>query len=230
MSTTLKRFLLQAKANILDEKNGIIEYLASDQTIDSDREIVMAKGWRFDEFAKNSPFVDSHDYSSIEHKLGEVVDYRIDGDSLIETVKWLKDVPEHRLATIGWKMTLAGMPPACSVGFTPINAVNRKGSSAAWNAACQLVNQDPLKTSATRICLEQQQRELSAVIIGANPNAVAKSYKAGALTDDDLQILSDEYAKRVTADETVAPADVSKARQRARTAFLLDLQQITKTL
>ena len=227
---SLKRFILQTKSTVLDEKAGIIEYLASDQTIDSDREIVSAKGWRFDEFAKNAPFVDSHDYSSIEHKLGEVVDHRIEGDSLIETVKWLKDVPEHRLATIGWKMTLAGMPPACSVGFTPVNAVNRKGSSAAWADACRAVNQDPVKTGATRICLEQQQRELSAVIIGANPNAVAKSYKAGALTDDDLQILSDEYAKRETALVTDDPADVAKARQRAQMVFLLELNHKIKSL
>lgn len=225
----MKRFLLKAEVHVLDEKAGIAEYIASDQTIDSDREIVKASGWRFDQFQKNSPFVDSHNYSSIEYKLGEVVDWKIDGDRLIETVQWITGVPEHRLATIGWKMTVAKMPPACSVGFLPLTAVNR-GSGKAWQDACASVGQDATKTTAVRICLAQQQKELSAVILGANPNAVAKCYKLGALTDEDLETISNEHAKRETANATDDPADVAKARQRAQTAFLLGLKTITNKL
>jgi len=221
----MKRFLLKTQVNVLDEKAGIAEYVASDQTIDSDREIVKASGWRFDGFAKNSPFVDSHNYSSIEYKLGEVMEWKIENDRLIETVKWLTDVPEHRLATIGWKMTVAKMPPACSVGFLPIKAVDRTNGSA-WREACFSVNQDPTKTSAVRICLMQQQKELSAVILGANPNAVAKAYKASVITDDDLELISNEHAKRETANATDDPAVVAKARQRAQTVFLLGLKTI----
>lgn len=218
-----RRFQIKTDVSVLDDKKGIAEYVASDQSVDADREIVKASGWRFDRFAKSSPFVDSHNYSSIEFKLGEVVDYKIDGDRLVETVQWLTDVPEHRLATIGWKMTMAKMPPAVSVGFVATKAINRSDASAnTWRMACGQVNQDPAKTLATRISLEQQQIELSAVIIGCNPNAVAKSYKSGVITDADLETLSTMQAKRETAAMSADPADDITARQRARTAFLME--------
>ncbi len=127
-----------------------------------------------------------------------------DGKLPVETVQWITGVPEHRLATIGWKMTVAGMPPACSVSFTAVSAVTAGGGKA-WSDACASVGQDPAKTAAVRISLVQQQRELSAVIIGANPNAVAKCYKLGALTDEDLETISNEHVKRETANATDDP-------------------------
>ena len=54
------------KVRILSESEGLVEYVASDQTLDSYREIIMANGWRFDaRFVKNPVFVDSHSYSNI---------------------------------------------------------------------------------------------------------------------------------------------------------------------
>ena len=86
------------------------------------------------------------------------------------------------------------------------------------------------------IYLEQQQAELSSCIIGANPSAVAKSlktiahaHKAGVLSDADLDTLSLEYARVKTADSTIDPAGVEKARQRARMVFLMRFEQ-TKRL
>ena len=225
---TLRR-TINIQTKVLDATNGLVEYVASNQVIDSDLEIIYARGWRFDRFSKNSPLVDSHKYDSIEFKLGEVVDWRVDGDALVETAKWLTDVPEHRLATIGWKMTLAGMPPACSVGFMPEIAVGY-ADGLAWQDACRAVNQDPARTIARRIFMQQQQQELSMCIIGANPSALAKSYKAGALDDADLETLSTMFAKRDTADATDDPADVASARQRAQTAFLMDLTKIIKSI
>lgn len=183
----MQRTLLNCKVNILDEKAGIVQYVASDQTVDSDREIVRAAGWRFDALPKNAPFVDSHNYSSIEFKLGEIIDWEVKGDTLLESVKWLTDCPEHKLATIGWKMTLAGMPPAVSVGFLPVQVALRSGSRNDWRSACEAVKVDPNRTDAVRISLVQQQKELSAVILGANPNAVARAYKSGIITDRECE-------------------------------------------
>ena len=103
MSTSPLRRTLHPEIRILDAKQGVCEYVASDETLDSYSEIIMARGWKFDQFQKNAPFVDSHDYSDISKLLGKVVDYKIDGKSLVETVQWAIDVPENAMAQLGWK-------------------------------------------------------------------------------------------------------------------------------
>jgi len=55
---TLRR-ILHPETRIIDATKGIVDYVASDETIDSFKEIIRAAGWRFTNFAKNSPFVDS---------------------------------------------------------------------------------------------------------------------------------------------------------------------------
>jgi hypothetical protein len=46
------------------------------------------------------------------------------------------------------------------------------------------------------IYLEQQQKELSACVIGANPSAVAKAYRAGILTSDDMEHFWPEISRQ----------------------------------
>src|SRR5437879_5867721 len=99
---------LTPETRVLDDKAGIIEYVASDESMDSAREVIRAKGWRFDRFAKNAPLVDSHKYGSIEAVLGRVIDFRVEGNRLVETAQWAIDVPENVLAQRGYAMTKAG--------------------------------------------------------------------------------------------------------------------------
>ncbi|HEY3853504.1 MAG TPA: hypothetical protein VGO67_03820 [Verrucomicrobiae bacterium] len=68
-------------------------------------------------FQKNAPFVDSHNYTSIDCLLGKVVDFRVKNRQLIETVKWAIDVPSNVLAIKGFAMMQAGYLKAVSVGF-----------------------------------------------------------------------------------------------------------------
>ena len=84
MSKTITR-QFAAEVKILDEKEGIVEYVASDESIDHDGEIVRAKGWKFTHFKKNAPFVDNHDYSSIDKLLGKVIAFEVKNDRLVET-------------------------------------------------------------------------------------------------------------------------------------------------
>ena len=91
--------------------------MASDQTLDSYREVVKADGWRFNLFAKNAPFVDSHNYYGIGNQLGIVVDYEVKKKRLVETVKWAIDVEENRLARFGFAMTKGGLFPLTAARF-----------------------------------------------------------------------------------------------------------------
>lgn len=223
------RATLAAEAKVLDKEAGLVEYVASDETIDAYRELVRADGWRFDLFEKNSPFVNTHDYSDIRKQLGVVVDWRVDKKArrLIETVKWAKDVEENVDARLGWKMTLGGFLKAVSVGFRPLKYASRWDSNPAlWQE--QLAELEVHEETGLRcVYIEHQQIELSACIIGANPNALqmaAKAYKAGALNDSDIEAyvetLSQELANRETANPADEPAAAGAATQQAREKFL----------
>jgi hypothetical protein len=228
---------LHPEVRIVDAAKGLVEYIASDETLDSYREIIRADGWRFTHFKKNAPFVDSHDYWSIDKQLGKVVEFQVDkkGRRLVETVQWAIDagLPEGHLANIGWKMTVAGYLKAVSVGFWPVKMVAR------WDTDRTGYDQQLSEMEMTTvpdaqkprvIYLEQEQVELSACIIGANPNALAKAHKAGVLDDASLELLSGEYAKRFSRATAVDDAHAVAQRARQREGFLGKLKSLTKKL
>lgn len=184
MSSKLIRSL-DVEAKILSAADGTVEYIASNETLDSYNEVVAAKGWRFNRFKSNAPFVDSHNYYSIEKLLGSVTGVRFEGKNLMATVKWAKDVPENKLAQLGWKMTEGGFLKAVSVGFFPVRYVRNGGDG--WSQALADLGLKAEAGAEIRyIYLEQELIELSSCIIGANPDALAKSYDAGCIKDADL--------------------------------------------
>lgn len=227
---------IHPETKVLDAKAGVVEYVASDESIDSYEEVIRANGWRFSRFERNAPFVDSHDYGTLEKLVGRVLDFKVVGRQLIETVQWAVDVADNKLAQLGFRMTEAGYLRAVSVGFFPTKALTRWDGSTADNRVAWLQQLKELGLSEQNaprvIYLEQEQIELSACIIGANPNALAKSYKAGILDDQMLETISQEQARRsIPASSTVEPADVAEARQRVRCAeFLRRFERAVKAL
>lgn len=178
---------IHPEIRIIDAHLGQVDYVASDETIDCYREIVSAKGWQFSHFQKNAPFVDSHDYSCIDKLVGRVLSFGIVGKQLVERVQWAKDVPENKLAQLGWKMTETGYLKAVSVGFFPVRTASKWGDEKAFVEAVQELGLTPEQAAmANVIFLAQEQIELSACIIGANPNALAKAHLDGAVQDADL--------------------------------------------
>lgn len=219
---TIRR-TLHPEVKVLDAAKGIVEYVASDETIDSYREIIRADGWRFNRFAKNAPFVDSHDYGTLEKLLGKVVDFKVTGKRLIETVQWAIDVADNKLAQLGWKMCAAGYLPAVSVGFIPTKVVSKWDSDPMPYAEAMKALNLGKDSNVRAIYLEQEQIELSACIIGANPNALAKSYKAGVIDDADLDLISTEATRNETDNTAHGPAAAALSQQRARMAFIVEL-------
>jgi hypothetical protein len=185
MSKNTLRRAFDVEVKIIDKDAGLVDYVASNETLDCYNEVVSARGWRFTRFQKNAPFVNSHNYSSIDNQLGKVVSATLQGRDLVERVQWAKDIPENTLAQLGWKMTIGGFLKAVSVGFIPVRYV-RNGADG-WTQALTELGIKPEDGAAIRyIYLEHEQIELSACIIGANPDALAKSYSAGCVKDADL--------------------------------------------
>ena len=239
MNTTTKIFRreIHPVTKTLDAQKGIVEYVASDESLDRDREILSASGWRFSNFAKNSPFLDNHHYDSIGSMLGKVLDARVENKQLVETVQWAIDVPDNTLAQLGFKMTDAGYLKAVSIGGFPIKVATNDGSRQ-FKELLKSFGQ-PDNAPVKRIFLEQEQVELSACSLAANTNALAKSYKAGLLTDADLDFISRLPLQKSAEPEnpdnepglsaaSSALADWSSAQTSAR---LLDkIHQIAKKL
>lgn len=242
---------LHPEIRVIDAARGICDYVASDETIDTYREVIRASGWRFNRFERNAPLVDSHNYSSISQLLGRVIDWRVDGDQLFERAQWAIDVPENSLAQVGWKMTAAGYLRAVSVGFTPTRVVSRFDTDRQpyldTLAALGLTEESNVRS----IYLEQEQIELSVCIIGANPNALARAlensdkstlgafpgfrqmasaYKAGVIDDADLEKIETMMNDRQIVREADKAADVSRAQQRRRLEFVMRFQAMIQNL
>lgn len=185
MTTQQYRRAFNVTPRILSEADGTAEFIASDNTLDSYNEVVLVSGWKFDLFQRNSPFVDSHNYYTIADLLGRVEAARVEDGKLIETVRFAKDVEENGLARLAWKMTVGGFLRAVSVGFRAVRAVSQ--GAAGWHEAVAESGLAPADASkCRRIFLEHQQLELSACVLGANPNAVARAYQEQAIGDEDL--------------------------------------------
>jgi phage head maturation protease len=224
---------IHPEIRVVDAKAGLVEYIASDESLDSYREVIRAAGWRFTHFQKNAPFVDSHDYSSIEKLVGKVVDFTVDKKRLVETVQWAIDIADNKLAQRGFAMTQGGYLKAVSVGFWPVKAANR------WDADRTGYDQQLSELGLTTapdaqkprtIYQEQEQIELSAVIIGANPNALAKAYKAGVIDDAALEDFAREHERRENARAAARPDHAARARGQARERFLVGLHTIINQL
>ena len=225
----LLRRQIHPETRIVDPRHGVVEYVASDETLDSYREIIRADGWRFDQFKKNAPFVDSHEYGTLAKLVGKVVAFGVVGKKLVETVQWAVDVKENALAQLGWKMTQAGYLKAVSVGFYPEEVLTAAAKSFKAELAALGLNPD---ADVRKIYTRQQQIELSAVIIGANPNALqmtARAYKAGVLDDADLASLFPGDVRR-QSDADVKARLVGWAEKQQHEALLTQIHQFADQL
>lgn len=216
---------------ILSEKDGTVEYVASDETLDCYKEIVRVSGWRFTHFAKNAPFVNSHDYSDIRQLLGCVIDWKVEKNQLVETVRYARE--PNTLADWAFKLVRDGFLKAVSVGFAPLSVVSKwDGDQKDFLATIADLRLDAQMAAQVRVIYrEQEQLELSQCIIGANPNALAKScemiaraYKGGCLTEDDVQKISAQIAAQNHAAPAEDSAAAGAAFPRTRLAILAEIQ------
>jgi hypothetical protein len=225
---------IHPEIRIVSEADGIVDYVASDETLDHYQEVIRVAGWRFTHFAKNAPFIDSHQSHSISCVLGKVVESRVEKNQLVQRVQWAKDIP-GTLAEWGWKMTVAGFLKAVSVGFYPTRyATKYDADKTTWLQQLKELGQHE-EGGIRCVYIEQEQIELSACVIGANPNALAKAYKAGALSEEDLAGIDKFCARQIAGVNTDSGADSRGAapaspNRRARLALLMELQKTIRSV
>jgi hypothetical protein len=201
------RRTLTPEVKIIDAEKGIIDYVASDETLDHHGEIVTASGWKFTHFRKNAPLLNSHRSYDIGDVLGKVLSAEVMDGQLVERAQWAIGLG-HDAADVGWKLTEAGFLKAVSVGFYSTKRVSRWRDEAEFlEAVSQLGISAEDAAMLSAIHLEKEQLELSACVIGANPNALAKGFAAGAIGESDLARLGfggdDEFDFLAKAAEAV---------------------------
>lgn len=233
---------LEVEVRVIDAKKFQVEYVASDATLDSYREVIQPEGWRFDLFKKNAPLVDSHNYYGTEYLLGKVINFEVrkvgERKCLVETAQFAADVETNERAINAWKMTEAGYLRAVSVGFVPVRYVSRWDSNpTAYNQEIGKLELKPDDKDCPRtIYMEQQQIELSVCILGANPNALAKAYEDGVVPRSFIESLSTEQTTRNTDRSAADAADAERSRQQQRresterTRFLERFERALKTI
>jgi hypothetical protein len=222
-SNPLRR-ALNVVPRVMSEKDGTVEFIASDETMDCHNEIIRVSGWQFTHFAKNAPFVDSHDYSSITKLLGQVVDFRVEKKQLVETVKY--SLQPNTLAEWAFKMVRDGFLKAVSVGFYPVSFCTKWDSDRS-EFVTQITELGLAPGAALSLCavyLNQEQIELSQCVIGANPNALAKAYKAGCLSESDLDKLCAMKASLETVNPATQSAPAGATPARTKLALLAAIQ------
>jgi hypothetical protein len=191
----------QAQSTATDSQ-PVLDFIASDESLDRFDEIICASGWRLDTYRRNPVFQNAHQYGDILFTLGKalITEVRLGATSsassstprshsasstphLYQRIQFATDV--NPVARVAYGLYKGKFLNAVSVGFIPLrwedapaggtsSAGGRNGGKAAHH-------------QARRKYLEQELLEVSAVGIPANPNALALGLKAGAIEKSDLR-------------------------------------------
>jgi HK97 family phage prohead protease len=152
-----------------------LDFIVSDETLDRYNEVIVASGWKLDNYLRNPVFQNSHQYGDIIYTIGRalITDVRTVADRkvLFQRVEFATDA--NPIAKIAYNLYKGRFLNAVSVGFIPLQWENGEPGNL-WQ----------------RRYTEQELLEVSAVGIPANPNALALAYKAGALSKQQIRDLA----------------------------------------
>ncbi len=162
---------LEVKATA-DTNLPIIEFTASDDTLDRYDEVIEAKGWDLTNYRRNPVFQNSHKYGDVMHTLGKSLLTEVRGNALVQRIEFA--VAINPVAKLTYDLYRGGFLNAVSVGFIPIEWEDGGGA-----------------TAYRRKFLKQELLELSAVSLPANPNALQNALKAGAVDLAELRDLAE---------------------------------------
>lgn len=154
--------------------NSCLDFIASDETLDRYHEVIVASGWKLDNYVKNPVFQNSHQYGDIIYTIGRALITEVRNvygrAVLFQRVEFATEA--NPIAKIAYNLYKGKFLNAVSVGFIPLQWENGEPGNL-WN----------------RRYTEQELLEVSAVGIPANPNALALGLKAGAITRQQIKDL-----------------------------------------
>lgn len=168
-------------APLEQEGAAVLEFTASNATLDRFCEVIEPGGWRLDNYRRNPVFQNAHQYGDVIFTLGKALSTEVRDGRLVQRIQFA--VEENPIAKVTYNLYRGGFLNAVSVGFVPIR----------WENGTE-------KTEWRRRYLEQELLEVSAVAIPANPDALVMGVKAGAVGRGELAELV-ELLTRVVPNE-----------------------------
>ena len=185
------RAQLAIEVNTDNADADILHIRASDETLDRYKEVIVASGWRLENYLRNPVIQNAHQYGDIIFTIGRAEKTWVSGNALLQTWRFASN--ENPFAKIARDLYRGKFLQAASVGFVPL-----KWEDADPNQVGRIVPDEPSCNSergvhaaspsgVRRRYLEQELLEVSAVAIPANPNALALAYKSGAIEKSDLK-------------------------------------------
>jgi HK97 family phage prohead protease len=155
-------------------QSSTLDFIVSDETLDRYDEVIVASGWKLDNYLRNPVFQNSHQYGDIIYTIGRALTTEVrtmQGRTVLyQRVEFATEA--NPIAKIAYNLYKGRFLNAVSVGFIPIR----------WEMG------EPGDRIARRYT-EQELLEVSAVGIPANPNALALGLKAGALSKQQIKDL-----------------------------------------
>jgi uncharacterized protein len=101
---------------IVDSEPRQIRFTISNESIDSDGDVISSKGWDLAQFKRNNIVLWQHDRNALP--VGKVVDIGVEGNALKATVEFPEaTINDH--ADKVFQLLKQGYLSACSVGFMP---------------------------------------------------------------------------------------------------------------
>jgi len=100
----------------------VLHIRASDETLDRYQEIIVASGWRLDQYRRNPVIQNAHQYGDIIHTIGKAVQTSVSGNQLLQT--WKFAAQENPLAKIARDLYRGGFLHAAPVGLVPLRWAN----------------------------------------------------------------------------------------------------------
>lgn len=159
-----------------------VRYIASEESLDSMGDVILAAGWNVDEWHENPAMFADHKHE-VGMKIAHGLQAQVIGKQLVVDCFYLPaELAPTPLAEACFKMVKAGVLPDCSIGAVPTKL-----------RYAEQVDRAKYGEDCWRIWEQQTLKELSAVGIGANSRAkveaVAKSISDCGLDDADIAAL-----------------------------------------
>jgi HK97 family phage prohead protease len=186
----------------------VLEFIASDETLDRYEEVIRADGWDLRHYNQNPVFQNAHNYGDVIHTLGRALVTEVRDGRLFQRIEFA--VEANPLARIAYGLYRGKFLNAVSVGFISLE--------------CEEGTRD---TRWRRRHLKQELLEVSAVGIPANPNALALGYKSGAVAKSDLQELAELCRKTL---EPVSSATTNNFSQTKLISLARALRELTRRM
>jgi HK97 family phage prohead protease len=186
----------------------VLDFIASDETLDRYDDIIVASGWRLDTYRRNPVFQNSHKYGDVLFTLGKALITEVRHGHLFQRIEFA--VNANPVARIAYALYRDKFLNAVSVGFRPLRWENGAPDS-----------------GFHRKYLEQELLEVSAVAIPANPNALQLALRAGAVGPRDLGDLL-EALREILAKPAHLPDSAATPEQNHWLGLARELQRLLR--